>query len=1532
MESLESSLNEIGSPWQSKLRSLLVNPHQFDLKFHESCDGFGIVTSSTTEWLEIEMGIFKPFCGVSVAEPQQQGTISFEGLSFLVVPSKSWIGFSGGYVKSIDPLLITMTKDSKLWFIPELCHNMAFSACHLFSGAVCGWSRALQWLQSESMIHVDATIAVDSDETVMRVWDLQQSFDSASKTKMHYENIDLTTCVERINGVVLPVGNRSWYNLCRIVPNLIFTLSPPCQTWSAGGTYSGFEHANGYSMAESIESIKCVRPLLALFECADRIVKHPNYPLIKKLMCFCGYKLVWTSVMTLHNLTGMNRTRWLAVWMRIDLPSAVVQSITSLGNVNSVTWDHKMYDFILPYQMEHQLKLSTSLSQIYGDVRLLPKNKRSFLCSTPTVEQVLESRCLKGGEILPTVVASYSKQHEIACGHVAERGIFASLVQKVNGVSFIDPLRCLALLGVPSNQCAFVARKIDIAFRHIGNALSVQQALTCVLIALQSVGIQHGPIQNIAVNCWSKRITATKVLILRVKDFFVLTPPKVLDTFFSEQGPISVDSNDELHILLPNDELIGSFNSKLTIKDLIHWIGFEKPVEQGIACFGQQGEILMNDSVGKFGGCDLFLKFKGIDVLHLVVRARECDLQEISPTIPFSIRDASVVPCIEQYRDLNLRPCPESTCRKKIGVTIFVYGVDQPIFTEWIGPLNDELIENSLRNEVCETGSRVPLHWCEAKTIKQDPCNQRVFLVEIAPCELIPKNLVRVVHSIDQQQVVIGVDKQTTPIQIALAIGTGCEHATVNHSYVHLLDQLEFRDGDCITLGISNIGHITDNARKKITTRIRSLSIQSSNLAIDELLFCGRILGTKNPNFKIMQPRQIDECAFSDGLFVHIVQQGFVQFQFQNDMTFVIPLLLPNHWCAIEVHSSANCIFVVGLPIQYQQIVLRVLSERTHQRACTMRIEFVDINFPGLCGWALLKRWFEQNEACFPSLPIDLCFEIVGQTQADMLKRISVADMTSAMPTANFALQARNAFIVAIQTTHASFGIAWIGTYGFQPPHGGTMSDEAGSPQNVAVDRVFLADPWARDRKQCKWQDLRLPKDHPFVLSNGNPAEQVHRQKIGPNMGGISFGTKSCIPEIMKNPPKIPAAVLLPMTEKETKIDVIPQPKMQGPFEVVVEDSSTGAIYKRQVLLIEISQGISYVLPKPGYEAKLSEVREVVLEIDTRLCTKEVANMLQDKAIECFKSKISEQFPQSAFKSSNLYGYRRFVPKNIGDDHCVHQIMCKLPLPMRKSVLERSGVGIITVRDFVPRGGSIDDVTTIPRFWPVDRQAKDDALRTASGLDGFFGLVVTKRGIAARCTTEKIAVLRKALMPMDERIISLNENTVPRVIVESTGWPMAISPEQVVKATHHAVKKAPIPMRCYRSYGVTSWSLAFDSLPQLLKFTAKFNDDVCEILLTQNKQPKMKAQRTFSKQSMSNRPNQMPIPVPQLNDDAADRLGVLENKVANMEKRQDALETRISTGFDSVSDQLRQVLNAVQQRPKSPTGETPPPKLPKVTN
>lgn len=86
---------------------------------------------------------------------------------------------------------------------------------------------------------MDTTIAVDSDEMVMKVWELQHSFDGPFP-KMHFGKIPFSNSLEAINGVVLPVGDFSWMNLCRVMVNLIFTLSPPCQTWSTGGRMYGF--------------------------------------------------------------------------------------------------------------------------------------------------------------------------------------------------------------------------------------------------------------------------------------------------------------------------------------------------------------------------------------------------------------------------------------------------------------------------------------------------------------------------------------------------------------------------------------------------------------------------------------------------------------------------------------------------------------------------------------------------------------------------------------------------------------------------------------------------------------------------------------------------------------------------------------------------------------------------------------------------------------------------------------------------------------------------------------------------------------------------------------------------------------------------------------------------------------------------------------------------------------------------------------------------------------------------------------------
>ena len=170
------------------------------------------------------------------------------------------------------------------------------------------------------------------------------------------------------------------------------------------------------------------------------------------------------------------------------------------------------------------------------------------------------------------------------------------------------------------------------------------------------------------------------------------------------------------------------------------------------------------------------------------------------------------------------------------------------------------------------------------------------------------------------------------------------------------------------------------------------------------------------------------------------------------------------------------------------------------------------------------------------------------------------------------------------------------------------------------------------------------------------------------------------------------------------------------------------------------------------------------------------------------------------------------------------------------------------MRDFIPKGSCVEDITTLPRFWLAEKNGQADALKASSGVEGYAGLTLTKRGIAVRAWCSKIAAMRTAILADDDRVCSLNLATVPRVVVESTGWPPSIGPSEVVKAVYHEVKAAPIPTRCYKILGVTTWSLAFDAKPSVTRFLCQLNGASHEIILTIRKEKQRRWERQIQRQ------------------------------------------------------------------------------------
>ena len=165
-----------------------------------------------------------------------------------------------------------------VWNVSYFDKDLAWNVMHLFAGAYEGWLRAMWWLQQANLGHSFAThTSIDGCPTVMKM-----------------------------------------------------TLSPPCPSWSRGGKHSGLATDEGFCFLDAIEHVSRVRPVLALFECSDGLEAHHHWRVISAAMQLAGYRKVWSQDVAIHQLTCNHRTRWLAIWARMDVPACRLFALSTV--------------------------------------------------------------------------------------------------------------------------------------------------------------------------------------------------------------------------------------------------------------------------------------------------------------------------------------------------------------------------------------------------------------------------------------------------------------------------------------------------------------------------------------------------------------------------------------------------------------------------------------------------------------------------------------------------------------------------------------------------------------------------------------------------------------------------------------------------------------------------------------------------------------------------------------------------------------------------------------------------------------------------------------------------------------------------------------------------------------------------------------------------------------------------------------------------------------------------------------------------
>ena len=556
-------------------------------------------------------------------------------------------------------------------------------------------------------------------------------------------------------------------------------------------------------------------------------------------------------------------------------------------------------------------------------------------------------------------------------------------------------------------------------------------------------------------------------------------------------------------------------------------------------------------------------------------------------------------------------------------------------------------------------------------------------------------------------------------------------------------------------------------------------------------------------------------------------------------------LLIGTHWIVIDlVHTDAMTMLIhsdfdstspeINGIATYIASALGLPSSAIHKQKQAVTTD------PNLCGWTLLFRIFIRHGINLPSPCFDFNAVVARHPHAALI----FDSLTNAIQTwtANsqdknlicFAHQARVIFVLRLLEGRVYTHVEAGGAKENQQPDVQMSGQPSGAAPSNAKDPIWENDPWSRRPKatQTRWEDLVLPADHPFQGDDGKPVTQLHRVQAADVKTGIVLATKSSLTDILKISPKGIFGILLPITDISHFGTATAN--VQGPFEVILQDTNLSCEYKRLVQLLTLQGTIQFKLPAPSCKFTADEHVEVVLELDNRILSAKEFDSAREQPMPTFKKLLATVLGADA-ETTSTYGFRPNRHPSAGKNDSQLQCVAQIPKKCRATMLSASGQHGLLVRDYLDRGASSTDLSVLPRFWEPSVKNLAETMILTKQATGVAGVILAKRGLAIRCWNVQIAQVRKVVMANDNRLTPENMDTVPRYIFDATGWPPATEAKHVVQAVHNATSLAPVPMRAFRSAGVHGWSVAFCTKPKVLRFGVEINARQYQILLSEAK-------------------------------------------------------------------------------------------------
>ena len=387
----------------------------------------------------------------------------------------------------------------------------------LFSGGFGGWSRAswvlnhrvrvqVPWvLDAEPLCHAPARIQHSGLSMVADLYGLRQHIASSRPFFL---------CAE---------FQASWWHAAFSIPGIkIWTVSPPCQSWSSASHGLGLDCPNGELWLDLLALAEVFQPPIICAEEVQGFRQHEHYCFLRDAWNQLGYRQVWASGLDLLDFAPSSRPRFLMVLVRQDcvpmplarFPGPVLPKRPTLHSFKCLP--------SIPEPLLAPCVLNESTMAVYMDPAYVPRR------SERQAQLPHAYRCRGPEDRANCFMAMYHRQHCLPESLLRSKGILACLFQADDESPprfFSAPE--IALCHTVSGPL-LIPHDDELAMRFLGNSLPPVLAIVPLAIAVSFARPSAPPLDltDMVQLCLDLRTHADNMQLLSLPEGWLLAKPE----------------------------------------------------------------------------------------------------------------------------------------------------------------------------------------------------------------------------------------------------------------------------------------------------------------------------------------------------------------------------------------------------------------------------------------------------------------------------------------------------------------------------------------------------------------------------------------------------------------------------------------------------------------------------------------------------------------------------------------------------------------------------------------------------------------------------------------------------------------------------------------------------------------------------------------------------------------------------------------------------------------------------------------------